>query len=82
MLKNKNNRLVWGGMIGLSTIAPLKSAELYANLKLIIEIIDKGTIITMDAGIKTLVGIATQNSKYCKKIFSELEVFFFKKNRL
>ena len=37
LLKNKNNRLVWGAMIALKTISNIRPKEIYDNL---IEIVD------------------------------------------
>jgi hypothetical protein len=65
LLKSKNNRLVWGGMIALSTIAELKTKEICANLDTIKQAIDKGTLITVVWGVKTIAKIASSN-KSCK----------------
>ena len=65
LLKSKNNRLVWGGMIALSTIADLKTKEICANLYTIKQAIDKGTLITVVWGVKTIARIAFSN-KSCK----------------
>lgn len=77
LLKSKNNRLVWGGMIALSTIAELKTKEICANLDAVKQAIDKGTLITVVWGVKTLARIAS-SSKSCKPhvvpiLFSQLE---------
>jgi hypothetical protein len=65
LLKSKNNRLVWGGMIALSTIAELKTKEICANLDTIKQAIDKGTLITVVWGVKTIAKIAS-SYKSCK----------------
>ena len=65
LLKSKNNRLVWGGMIALSTIAELKPKEICANLDTVKQAIDKGTLITVVWGVKTLAKAAS-SSKSCK----------------
>jgi hypothetical protein len=65
LLKSKNNRLVWGGMIALSTIAELKTKEICVNLDTIKQAIDKGTLITVVWGVKTIAKIAS-SSKSCK----------------
>jgi len=54
LLTSKNNRLVWGGMIAISTIADLKPKEIFKSLNLIMETVDKGSVITIDAGIEIL----------------------------
>ena len=65
LLKSKNNRLVWGGMIALSTIVDLKPKEICANLDTVKHAIDKGTLITVVWGVKTIAKIAS-SSKSCK----------------
>ncbi len=65
LLKSKNNRMVWGGMIALSTIADLKPKEICANLDTVKQTIDKGTLITVVWGVKTIAKVASAN-KSCK----------------
>ena len=64
LLKSKNNRLVWGGMIALSTIADLKPKEICANLDTVKQAIDKGTLITVVWGVKTIAKVASSNKSY------------------
>lgn len=52
LLSNKNNRLVWGGMIALMTITDLKKKELFDSLDLISDTVNKGSTITIDSGIE------------------------------
>ncbi len=72
LLRSRNNRLVWGGMIALSTIAPLVAGELYPHLELIRKAMDRGSVIAVDAGVLTLAGIASQNREYNRAIFPYL----------
>lgn len=58
LLGSKNNRLVWGGMIALSTIAPLKPEELYGSVASIMEAVSGGSVITADAGVGALSAMA------------------------
>jgi hypothetical protein len=51
LLSNKNNRLVWGGMIALMTITDLKSKELFTSLDLISDTVNQGSTITIDSGV-------------------------------
>lgn len=71
-LKNKNNRMVWGAMIGLFTIAHLKADEMWKDIDLILQITEKGTVITYITGIKTLSVIAASKPEYKKKLFPVL----------
>jgi len=54
LLTNKNNRLVWGGVIALSTITDLKAKEVFASLDLIMKTVEKGSVITIDNGVEIL----------------------------
>jgi len=69
LLSSKNNRLVWGGMIAISTISQLIPSELFSHLNEIIDAVKKGSVITIDAGIKALANIASANEKFNQKIF-------------
>lgn len=68
----KNNRLAWGGMIALSTIAALKAGEIDAHLGPLIKAIDQGSVITVDNGIKTLAQVADQQTAHCDEIIAYL----------
>lgn len=72
LLKDRNNRLVWGGMIALSTIARIKHKEIFANLDIIKETTKKGSVITADGGIMTLANTAASGDKYNQAIFPYL----------
>lgn len=64
LLTSKQNRLVWGAMIALSTIAPLAAAELFEKQELICKTIAQGSVITQDGGIKTLALVAAADPYY------------------
>jgi len=72
LIHSKNNRLVWGGMIALSTIAELTAPTIFAHLDELLKIIEKGSVITKDSGIKTLALVAGTNHAYRTKIFPYL----------
>lgn len=72
LLSSKHNRLVWGAMIALSTIASLKADELYPHRDKIIKAIDKGSVITVDGGVMVLAEIASTNVAYRHEIFPYL----------
>ena len=63
LLDSKNNRLVWGGMIALSTITDLKHKEVFEVLDKIMIITDTGSVITIDNGVKILIKL-TKHSEY------------------
>jgi hypothetical protein len=72
LLHNRNNRLVWGAMIALSTVASLRAAELYPRRVDIQRAMDGGSVITRDNGVKVLVAIAATDDEYRLAIFPYL----------
>ncbi|MGA2488692.1 MAG: hypothetical protein ABSF99_00695 [Anaerolineales bacterium] len=72
LLKHCNNRMVWGGMIALSTIASLQADKIYSHVDEIVTAMKKGSVITMDNGIKTLALVASQKDEYRNVIFPYL----------
>ena len=68
LLLSKQNRLVWGAMISLSTIAPFAASELFEKRELLIKVISQGSVITQDAGIKTLALVAAANPAFLIEI--------------
>ena len=71
-LDSKDNRLVWGGMIALSTVAALAAKDLYTHRQEIMRAIDKGSVITQDNGVKTLTLIASSKSARQEDVFPYL----------
>jgi hypothetical protein len=71
LLKSRNNRLVWGAMTALDTIAPFAPDEIAKLLPQIVETIDDGSVITVDHGVSILAQLAGI-AKYAKKLFPEL----------
>ena len=72
LLKHHNNRLVWGGMIALSTVADLKAAEIFPHVDEITQVMTGGSVITRDNGIKVLALVASQKEEYRMVIFPYL----------
>jgi hypothetical protein len=64
LLPSRNNRLVWGAMITLSTIASRKADRLFADLDLIMKTTKSGSVITTDNGIKILGLIGSAKPDY------------------
>ena len=69
LLGSKNNRLVWGGMIALSTSAQLKAAEIFTQVEALFKAVNTGSVITADYGIRTLARVAATDQKYNEVIF-------------
>ena len=72
LLGSRNNRLVWGSMIALSTIAQIAPDMLFAHITVIQQAIERGSVITVDNGIKTLAHVAAGNAAYNQVIFPYL----------
>ncbi|MBA3073137.1 MAG: hypothetical protein FP831_06055 [Anaerolineae bacterium] len=68
LLHSKQNRLIWGAMIALSTIAPLAAADLFEKRDLLIKAISQGSVITQDGGIKTLAQVAAVDQVYLDEL--------------
>jgi hypothetical protein len=69
LIKNRNNRMVWGAMIALANIAKLKPDTIWAASDDIMKAVEKGTVITVVWGIRTLAGVASMKKEYNRKIF-------------
>jgi hypothetical protein len=72
LLKSRNNRLVWGGMIALGTVADLKPDIVFAHLSDIRKAMDKGSVITVDNGVQALARAASKRDEYRRAIFPHL----------
>lgn len=72
LLSSRHNRMVWGAMTALTTIAEIAADQLYPQLAEIQTAMECGTVITVDAGVMVLANIASQNSEYNGTIFPYL----------
>jgi hypothetical protein len=72
LLKSSSNRLVWGGMIALSTVGVQEAAELFPYLDEIQQAMESGSVITRDNGVLTLSRIASTDPRYNRVIFPYL----------
>lgn len=63
LLKSRDNRMNWGAMIALSTIAALVADSLYPHAAEIQAAMQRGSVITVDAGVQTLVILAASHPK-------------------
>jgi len=72
LLKDKENRMVWGAMIGLATIADLRPQEIWQHIDEVIATVNQGTLITVVWGVKTLARVAAADKAYNKKLFPVL----------
>ena len=72
LLRSRNNRVVWGGMIALGTIAEIKADDLFEERGKLIRAIDQGSVITQDNGIRVLARVASQKREYRVELFPYL----------
>ena len=68
LLESKNNRLVWGGMIALATIASIKADVLYPQRGKITTALGTGSVIVKDNAVKVLATIAGEKEVYQQTI--------------
>jgi len=71
LLDTKNNRLQWGAMIALNTITNENPKEIYKALGKIIEVADKGSVITNDHCVGILIKLCA-TKKYAEHAFALL----------
>ncbi|WHY87053.1 hypothetical protein QNH39_04105 [Neobacillus novalis] len=72
LLKSRNNRLVWGGMTALATIAEAASETIMAHLDTLISAMKIGSVITIDKGVLTLAKLAAVSKENNGVIFPYL----------
>jgi hypothetical protein len=71
-LDSKNNRMVWGAMIALATIAELVPEEIWLHREKIMELIETGTVITNVWGVKTLINLSKAGDQYYAGLVDDL----------
>lgn len=72
LLRDRHNRMVWGAMLALSTIAPLRPDALYPHRQRIQDAMAEGSVITVDNGVKILAALAAANAGYRDELFPYL----------
>lgn len=76
LLKSKNNRLVWGAMIALSSISKIAPEIIFNALPRIRKAVDTGSVITKDAGVVVYANLSIikrQKNDVLPLILDELE---------
>jgi len=69
LIKSKNNRMVWGSMIALATIARLRPEEIMAEIETLRKIFEKGTVITVLWSIRLFASLAAARPDFSKVLF-------------
>jgi hypothetical protein len=72
LLGSKNNRMVWGSMIALGTIAPLRARVIGSRLDEVLAALDRGSVITVVWGVRTLAGVAGASRSHRPRILPHL----------
>ncbi len=75
LLDDKNNRMVWGAMIALASIAAIKHDEIWSEVDKLTAAIDNGTLITQVWGIRALARSAAKEPGRSKRIRHKLECY-------
>jgi len=78
LLSSKNNRMVWGAMTALGTVAKLKASEIWKQIDEVIAANEKGSVITQDWGIRVLAAVSASDRVYEKKLYPYLLNFLKK----
>lgn len=60
LLTSSDNRMVWGAMCAIESIAGAKPDAVYMILPQMMQAVDKGTVITRDHAVKALVKLASE----------------------
>ena len=68
-LSSKNNRIVWGSMMALAYITPIKSEVVFRRLPEIIAAYKKGSVITVDNSISVFAQLCKANDNYQTAVF-------------
>ncbi len=68
LVLSEDNRLVWAAMINLALIADRKPQEIFERYDELVRVIEKGSVITKDNGIKILARVVSTSAEYNKAI--------------
>lgn len=74
LLTSKNNRMVWGAMIAISTIAKVEPNTVYKDKDLILSYISKGTVITQVWAVYALVNLCNVEEYRSELLMPLLEI--------
>lgn len=69
LLYSRNNRLVWGSMTALGTIADLVPEVIYKEIDRVLSAFNSGSVITIDNGITVLAKLCKADKKYESHLF-------------
>jgi hypothetical protein len=75
LLDDENNRMIWGAMIALATIAELNPKPIWKEVEKVTGAIDDGTLITLVWGVRTLARVAAGDTRRSKSILPKLQQY-------
>ena len=67
-LESKNNRLVWGSMTALATIAEYAPEPIFKRLSAVISAYQNGSVITIDNSISVFAGLCKAGNDYTETV--------------
>lgn len=67
LLGGRDNRMEWGVMIALGTIAPLQAPAIWPHMDAILAATRNGSAITQDGGVRVLAALAAADPAYAKR---------------
>jgi hypothetical protein len=73
LLHSKNNRLVWGAMIALASVADLRADAVWAQINDVQRAVDTGSVITVVWGMRALAKVAATSPARRDRIFPFLK---------
>lgn len=72
LLRSSNNRLVWGSMTALATIAELAPKKIFENIAVVLGTFQNGSVITVDNAVTLLAKLCKVDIVYKKELFPKL----------
>ena len=72
LLDSKVNRMVWGAMIALSTIAEEVPRTIWPHRERIKELIETGSVITNVSGVRTLINLSKSGESFYDGLIDDL----------
>ena len=69
LLNSRSNRLVWGSMTALASIAELVPEAIHERIALLLQAFENGSVITVDNCVSVLAGLCKANEKYKEELF-------------
>ena len=69
LLRDKENRMVWGAMIALANVADRRPKEIWKSIEDVVRVTKRGTVITLVWGVRTMARVAAASPRYRKVLF-------------